>query len=40
VVLNPFSIFSSKPIHCPPVRQVNYERSYKDYEESTSRDSP
>jgi hypothetical protein len=39
-ILNSFSLFCSKPIQCPPIRQVDDERTGEDDEQSTGRDSP
>ena len=39
MILNPFPFLFAKPIHCPSIGQMHYERTRKDYEQTTSRDS-
>jgi hypothetical protein len=39
VILNPFPFLFAKPIHCRSIGQMNYKRTRKDNEKTTSRDS-
>jgi hypothetical protein len=39
VILDPFAILGPEPIHGPSIRQVHYQSTRKDYEETAGRDS-